>query len=70
MNEGVRLFAALATAGVLTCVGHWLSGYLDYPLGWGWCLLIGVVLAAVLWYGFALWDLLCEAAWALTDWWR
>lgn len=70
MNEWVRFFAAVTTAALLTWFTHWVSGAVEYPLGWGWSALIGAVVAVILWYGFDLWDALCVAADALTDWGR
>lgn len=59
MNEGLRAFLALATA-VLVTVLVWAF---DEPvtgtdLHLGWCVLIGVVVAFVLWYGLwiIIWD--------------
>lgn len=70
MSEWARFFWALLTAAALTWLGHWLSGALDYQLGWGWCALIGAVIALLVWYWSGLADLVASVIDAITDWGR
>lgn len=70
MNQGARLFWALVTAAALTWFTHWVSGAVGYPLGWGWSVLIGGVVAALIWYWEYAWGLIDFIGDVLADWGR